>query len=69
VLFQDGNLDTRAGQQQGEDHPGRPAAHHATCCPLRHRLAILPGRGRSIRCREWVPSFGPAQFAAGSDFG
>jgi transposase InsO family protein len=48
VLFQDGDLDTRAGQQQGENHSGRPTAHHATCCPLRHRSLILPREPRPV---------------------
>jgi hypothetical protein len=47
VLVQDGNLDTRPGQQQGQNHSGRPAAHHATRCPLRHRPPVLPRRGQA----------------------
>lgn len=36
VLLQQGDLDTRPGQQQPEHHPGRPAANHHTGCLVGH---------------------------------
>lgn len=34
VFLQDGDLHPGPGQQQSEDHPGGPAAHHTACGPL-----------------------------------
>ncbi|GAA1278014.1 hypothetical protein GCM10009579_41670 [Streptomyces javensis] len=38
MFLQDGDLHPGPGEQQAEDHPGRPAAHHTACGPL-HLMA------------------------------
>src|SRR5262249_50680421 len=42
VLLQDRDLHAGPGQQQPEDHSGRPAAHHTACRPPLHPPIIPP---------------------------
>src|SRR5690606_25118416 len=55
VFFEDGDRHAAPGEQEGEHHPGRPAADdHARRLARRRRARLLPGAGHpAIAC--WMP--------------